>query len=110
MFFVLIIWRSGAISRRLRRHSKSPVHGLRASIFRFGQSRTFVENIGWPGDWAGYVKHAGSLGRTGFRSTLDAYRARRPFGDKEHRRATDIAARLNQPSEAFWRPSRIDVL
>jgi Protein of unknown function (DUF429) len=72
--------------------------------FPFGQSRTFVENIGWPGDWAGYVKHAGSLGRRGFRSALDAYRVRRPFGDKEHRRATDIGASSISPQKLYGVP------
>ena len=83
---------------------KKPGPWIAGIDFPFGQSRTFVENIGWPGDWAGYVKHAGSLGRMGFRSTLDAYRARRPFGDKEHRRATDIAASSISPQKLFGVP------
>ena len=45
---------------------KKPGPWIAGIDFPFGQSRTFVENIGWPGDWTGYVKHAGSLGRTGF--------------------------------------------
>jgi hypothetical protein len=32
------------------------------------------------------------LGRKGFCEALDAYRENRPSGDKEHRRAVDIAA------------------
>ena len=47
--------------------------------FPFGQSRTFIENIGWPNTWAGYVQHAHSLGRKGFRQALDAYRLSRPM-------------------------------
>jgi len=72
--------------------------------FPFGQSRTFIENIGWPDYWSGYVRHAGSLGRKGFRSALDAYRCRRPFGDKEHRRATDIAASSISPQKLYGVP------
>lgn len=72
--------------------------------FPFGQSRTFIENIGWPDHWSGYVRHAGSLGRMGFRSALDAYRSRRPFGDKEHRRATDIAASSISPQKLYGVP------
>lgn len=72
--------------------------------FPFGQSRTFIENIGWPDDWAGYVEYAGSLGREGFRNALDAYRARRPFGDKEHRRATDVAASSVSPQKLHGVP------
>src|SRR4051794_9566269 len=40
--------------------------------FPFGQSQTFIENIGWPNRWDEYVRHVGSIGRTGFRSALDA--------------------------------------
>ena len=43
--------------------------------FPFGQSRKFIENIGWPLTWAGYVQHVKTLGRKGFRQALDAYRA-----------------------------------
>jgi hypothetical protein len=60
--------------------------------FPFGQSRKFIANIGWPNAWADYVAHTESLGREGFRDALDNYRRKRPFGDKEHRRATDVAA------------------
>ncbi|HVY34832.1 MAG TPA: hypothetical protein VG960_10460 [Caulobacteraceae bacterium] len=72
--------------------------------FPFGQSRKFIENIAWPNDWAGYVKHAGSLGRQGFRDALDGYRQNRPFGDKEHRRKTDIAASSISPQKLFGVP------
>jgi hypothetical protein len=72
--------------------------------FPFGQSRTFIENIGWPTDWAGYVTHAGSLGRQGFRDALEDYRRPRPFGDKEHRRTTDIAASSISPQKLYGVP------
>lgn len=72
--------------------------------FPFGQSRRFIDNIGWPRDWAGYIDHAASLGRSGFRAALDAYRAPRPFGDKEHRRATDIAAGSISPQKLYGTP------
>jgi hypothetical protein len=38
--------------------------------FPFGQSRKFIETIGWPTDWREYVCHARSLGREGFREAL----------------------------------------
>jgi hypothetical protein len=72
--------------------------------FPFGQSRTFIENIGWPRDWAGYVARAGSLGRQGFRDALGDYRSHRPFGDKEHRRTTDIAASSISPQKLYGVP------
>jgi len=72
--------------------------------FPFGQSRKFIETIGWPGSWAGYVDHAQSLGREGFRKTLDAYRAHRPAGDKEHRRRTDEFAGSISPQKLYGVP------
>jgi hypothetical protein len=72
--------------------------------FPFGQSRTFINNIRWPNSWAAYVSHAASLGRSGFRQTLDDYRRLRPFGDKEHRRATDIAASSISPQKLYGVP------
>lgn len=72
--------------------------------FPFGQSRTFIENIGWPATWAGYVRHAASFGRAGFRAALDSYRADRPAGNKEHRRTTDIAAGSISPQKLYGVP------
>jgi len=72
--------------------------------FPFGQSRRFIDNIDWPRDWAGYVDHAASLGRVGFRAALDAYRAPWPYGDKEHRRATDVAAGSISPQTLSGTP------
>jgi hypothetical protein len=72
--------------------------------FPFGQSRKFIENIGWPRNWASYVDHAYSLGRTRFRNSLDAYRAGRPVGEKEHRRVTDIAAGSISPQKLYGVP------
>lgn len=72
--------------------------------FPFGQARRFIETIGWPDTWAGYVAHAQSLGRQGFRAALDAYRAARPPGDKEHRRATDCAAGSISPQKLYGTP------
>ena len=56
--------------------------------FPFGQSRRFIETIGWPDTWPRYVDHVSRLGRQGFRATLDAYRKDRNPGDKEHRLTT----------------------
>lgn len=57
--------------------------------FPFGLSRRFVENIGWPLTWEGYVTQVGQLDRQAFRDCLNEYKAGRPIGDKEHRRQTD---------------------
>ena len=72
--------------------------------FPFGQARRFIETIGWPRTWEGYVLHAHALGRQGFRAALDAYRAGRPPGDKEHRRGTDVAAGSTSPQKLYGTP------
>jgi hypothetical protein len=72
--------------------------------FPFGQSRTFIQNIGWSDTWPGYVDHVKTLGRKGFRSALNNYLARREPGDKEHRRATDIAAGSISPQKLYGTP------
>lgn len=72
--------------------------------FPFGQSRKFIENIGWPCNWADYATLAGSLGRAEFRAALENYRAARPFGDKEHRRKTDVAASSISPQKLYGVP------
>lgn len=72
--------------------------------FPFGQARRFIETIGWPPSWQDYVRHAQSLGRTGFYNALTQYRNDRPYGDKEHRRATDIAAGSISPQKLHGVP------
>jgi hypothetical protein len=72
--------------------------------FPFGQSRTFIENIGWPTAWQDYVAHVKGLGREGFRAALDHYRAHRRPGDKEHRRTTDIVAGSISPQKLYGTP------
>ena len=72
--------------------------------FPFGQARRFIEAIGWPQTWHGYVGKAEALGRDGFRAVLDHYRARQPSGDKEHRRATDVVAGAISPQKLYGTP------
>jgi hypothetical protein len=72
--------------------------------FPFGQARKFITTIGWPLSLHDYVSHAHGLGRVGFRNALDAYRAQRPKGDREHRRATDVAAGAISPQKLYGVP------
>lgn len=72
--------------------------------FPFGQSRKFIENIGWPQDWAGYVAHAQTLGRQGFRDALELYKAPRPAGDREHRRRADAITGAISPQKLYGVP------
>jgi hypothetical protein len=67
--------------------------------FPFGQSRTFINNIGWPGTWAAYVTHAYSLGKERYCAALNSYKAFRAKGDKEHRRETDCFAGAISPQK-----------
>jgi hypothetical protein len=70
----------------------------------FGQARRFVEDIGWPRSWEGYVQTAATLGRDGFRVALDAYRLGRLPGQKEHRRVTDVVAGAISPQKLYGTP------
>jgi len=72
--------------------------------FPFSQSRTFVENIGWPRTWTGVINHVARMDRKSFRKALDDYRATRQLGDKEHRRRTDIAAGAISPQKLYGTP------
>tara|TARA_R110002012_G_scaffold221182_1_gene392751 strand:+ start:674 stop:1483 length:810 start_codon:yes stop_codon:yes gene_type:complete len=72
--------------------------------FPFGQSREFVENIGWPLSWVDYVAHVGSLERSEFRDVLLNYKKLRAIGNKEHRRATDKLASSISPQKLYGVP------
>ena len=72
--------------------------------FPFGQARRFVETIGWPCDWAGYVGHVGTMDRAAFRRALDDYRRDRAPGDREHRRAMDAATGAISPQKLHGVP------
>ena len=72
--------------------------------FPFGQARRFIENAGWPRDWAGYVRHAASLGKAGFVAALEDYKRERPAGDKEHKRRTDARAGSISPQKLYGIP------
>ena len=72
--------------------------------FPFGQSSTFISNIGWPTSWRDYVAHVSNMSRTEFRLALDKYRVGRPYGDKEHRRKTDVLASSISPQKLYGVP------
>ncbi|MES9972031.1 MAG: DUF429 domain-containing protein [Candidatus Thiodiazotropha sp.] len=72
--------------------------------FPFGQARRFIESIGWPESWQGYVDLVDGLSREDFRRNLDDYRKDRQVGDKEHRRQTDIAAGAISPQKIYGTP------
>lgn len=72
--------------------------------FPFGQSRRFIENIGWPRSWQDYVQHVGTLDRAQFRKLLDDYRAPRAPGDKEHQRQGDRKTGAISPQKLYGVP------
>ena len=72
--------------------------------FPFGQPRKFIENIGWPRTWAGYVDYVSTLEREEFRSELEAYKEDRPAGDREHLRKIDVVAGSIGPQKLYGTP------
>jgi len=48
-----------------------PVPWIAGIDFPFGQSRRFIENIGWPTSWPEYVGHVATMDRPTFRRLLD---------------------------------------
>jgi len=101
--------RAGEVERwsaysRFENQLNAPGEWIAGIDFPFGQSRKFIEKIGWPTDWLAYVRHARSLGREGFRDALDSFRKRQPYGEKEYRRKTDVAACSISPQKIYFVP------
>ena len=65
--------------------------------FPFGQPRKLIEDLGWPGCWAGYVKHVSGMSLRAFADTLAQYRSGRPPGAKHLYRHTDLRASACSP-------------
>ncbi len=72
--------------------------------FPFGLPARFIQNIQWPEHWPGYVAKVGGMKRAKFRQCLDAYRKPRPYGDKEQKRSTDLAAGSISPQKLYGVP------
>ena len=72
--------------------------------FPFAQARRFVENIGWPLDWTSYVGDVGKMTRQDFRDVLEAYKAPRAAGDKEHLRSTEKGTGGASPQKLYGVP------
>ena len=72
--------------------------------FPFAQSRRFVENAGWPRDWAAYVRKISRWERTRFREELDRYKAARQKGDKQHKRRCDEISNSQSPQTQYGTP------
>lgn len=70
----------------------------------FGQSRKFIENIGWPATWVEYIAMIDGLSRDEFVDLLTVYKDGRAYGDREHRRACDELANSISPQKLFGVP------
>ena len=85
-------------------HLRSPGPWVTGIDFPFAQSRTFIENIGWPPSWSGYVAHVAAMSKKDYRSALDSYKANRAEGDKHHKRVCDVLAQSQSPQTTFGTP------
>ncbi|MDH5634091.1 MAG: DUF429 domain-containing protein [Gammaproteobacteria bacterium] len=72
--------------------------------FPFGQSRLFIENIGWPESWEDYASLVARMSREEFVKVLENYKAGRAAGDKEHRREIDVLASSISPQKLYGVP------
>ena len=72
--------------------------------FPFGQPRKLIENLSWPRTWDGYVREVETIGPDGFVNAVTTYTQCREKGDREHRRACDIAARSISPMKLNFTP------
>jgi hypothetical protein len=97
----LVHWRSFA---EFETALLAPGPWIAGMDFPFGQSRRFIDNIGWPRQWAGYVRKVAALDRQQFRQALENYKADRPAGDKHHRRACDRLSGSQSPQTLYGTP------
>ena len=82
----------------------TPGNWIAGIDFPFGQARRFVENMGWPLTWDGYVDEVSRLDRNGFREVLEDYKRDRPPGDKQHKRTCDVLTRSQSPQTLYGTP------
>jgi hypothetical protein len=72
--------------------------------FPFGQPRRLTKNLGLAEGWPEVVSFLTAGTRAEFVRMLDAYRAPRPKGDKQHRRNVDVLARSCSPMMLYGTP------
>ncbi len=71
--------------------------------FPFGLPRELVEQLGWPTDWAGLIRHYAGLEREAIRLQFKAFCDARPAGQKFAHRACDRPAN-SSPSMKWVNP------
>ena len=84
---------------------QTPGPWIAGQDFPFGLPLRFINNMHWPLNWADYIADKVKiLDRKGWRKKLDDYRRPRSYGDKEHRRDTDIVAGSVSPQKLYGVP------
>ena len=71
---------------------REPLDWVGAFDFPFGLPRELVEQLAWPLDWLGCMRHYAALSRRDIRAQFAAFCAARPPGSKFAHRATDRPA------------------
>ena len=98
-------WSTWSEFERFLTTQSSPPGWIAGIDSPFGMPKQFIENLGWPNDWADYIdRKVKPLDRAGWRETLDDYKRHRCPGDKEHRRCTDKVARSLSPQKQYGVP------
>lgn len=72
--------------------------------FPFGQPLKLIRNLGGETAWERYVAQFAQMDKREFVALLDAYRAARPPGDKQHLRPTDRLAGAKSPMMVYGVP------
>jgi len=72
--------------------------------FPFAHARRFIAAMGWPETWPAYAAHLRSLTREGYRAALEAYKAPRPRGDREHPREFERGTGASSPQKLYGVP------
>ncbi|GFK93647.1 hypothetical protein NNJEOMEG_01481 [Fundidesulfovibrio magnetotacticus] len=61
-------------------------------------------DMSWPAPWEPFARRLADLSREDFAALLEAYKAPRPKGDKQHKRLADEAARAQSPQTLHYTP------
>lgn len=83
---------------------RTPGPWIGAFDFPFTMSRRFLTGIGWPEGWPAYARHLAKLTRPAFRAALEAYKAPRAPGDREHPREFEIGSGAVSPQKLYGVP------
>ncbi|MCX7890655.1 MAG: DUF429 domain-containing protein [Rhodobacteraceae bacterium] len=72
--------------------------------FPFAHARRFVTAMEWPAVWPDYAAFLAGMTRAQYRAALEAYKAPRPPGDREHRRAFEGGTGAASPQKLYGVP------